>query len=175
MADSKRRSRKQADSPVGGLNAKFPGLAVRIDSDKCDWRIASAKELPSKRALRPVADKCDGGELKVRPGMMHFAGANRRFGGIVASDKCEWRLRAVDEIYTADLKTSGRELRVNVGIRKGQRVRFRGVSSDKCDFHLKDIEIYERGDWRPVPGGKAMPPLETRGAEKKPRKKSPKK
>lgn len=182
MAGSKRSKTrktvaKTTSAPAGALNAKFPGLAVRIDSDKCDWRIASAKELP-KRELRPVAAKCDGGELKLRPGMMHFAGANKRFGGIVASDKCEWRLRAVDEKYAADLKTSGRELRVDVGIRKGQRIRFRGVSSDKCDFHLRDVEIYERGNWRPIPGGKVMPPLGAPGAEKKQRtarKKVPKK
>ena len=126
---------------------KYAGFSVRIDSDKCDWRIAAAKKLPPRRHLHPVADKCDGGELRLDPGVLRFGGVNRRFGGAVASDKCEWRLRGFDDIYTADVKVLGRQLQVSVGLKNGQRLRFSGASSDKCEFHLRDFTIYE-GDWR---------------------------
>jgi hypothetical protein len=149
-------------------------LAVRIASDKCDWRIAAAKHLSPQRVLRPVADKCDGAALQMRPGIMEFSGANRRFGGVVASDKCDWRVRAVDDVYTANMQALGRKLQVDIGLKKGQRIRFTGASSDKCDFRLQDVEIFEHGNWRPlsegtigqIAGPRAAKPAKKRGKKK---------
>jgi hypothetical protein len=143
-------------SPVRAGSAELSigpaGQRMRMDSDKCDWRVLT----PAVQVRGPSAAVTD--DLQA-----HFPSGRLRMD----SDKCDWRVR-FDDNQQRDFRvaTSGADwsvrmtgawpgmstpprlraemesdkcdfaIRVEVGMQGGPTYRLRGVGSDKCDFRI---------------------------------------
>jgi len=135
VASNAFRASGTVTDPLQELRAQLPVGRMRMDSDKCDWRIRMTDV--SRSAVTDAS--ASGTELDVRASTPAFSGS-------MSSDKCDWSLRASgahpDLRQRPELQaemTSSKcdfSLRLRFGIRDGRFLRIHAVSSDKCDFRI---------------------------------------